>query len=124
MERPGTRYLLSSPAMASSGPPIVRLATMMFLEYVIWGSWLPLLALYLSDVLHFNGSEVGWVFATPAVAAIVALFAGGQAADRLISTDRLFVICHFVGGTAMLALAWQTSFWPFFVFMLVHQLAY
>ena len=110
--------------MTSSGPPTVRLAVMMFLEYVIWGSWLPLLALYLSDVLHFNGSEIGWVFATPAVAGIVALFAGGQAADRLISTDRLFVICHFIGGTAMLALAWQTSFWPFFILMLVHQLAY
>ena len=28
-----------------------RLAVMMFLEYLIWGSWLPLLALYLGGVL-------------------------------------------------------------------------
>ncbi len=101
-----------------------RLAVMMFLEYVIWGSWLPLLALYLSDVLHFSGAEIGWVFATPAVACLVGLFAGGQAADRLISTERLLAICHAIGGVAMLALTWQRTFWPFFLLMLVHQLAF
>ena len=46
--------------------PAARLSVMMFLEYVIWGSWLPLLALYLSDVLGFNGGEIGWIFATQA----------------------------------------------------------
>ncbi|MEZ5293268.1 MAG: MFS transporter [Vicinamibacterales bacterium] len=101
-----------------------QLATMMFLEYVIWGSWLPLLALYLSGVLQFSGADIGWIFATPAAASLVALFAGGQAADRLMSPERLLAKCHAVGGTAMLALAWQRSFWPFFLLMLVHQLAY
>jgi nucleoside transporter len=105
-------------------PTIVKLATMMFLEYVIWGSWLPLLALYLSDVLKFTGGEIGWIFATQAIACVVALFAGGQAADRLISTEKLLAICHVIGGTAMLALSLQTSFWPFFAIMLVYQLAY
>ena len=104
--------------------PTTRLAVMMFLEYVIWGSWLPLLALYLTDVLGFSGAQIGWIFATPAIACLVALFAGGQAADRWISTDKLLALCHAVGGTAMLALAWQRSFWPFFAIMLVHQLAY
>ena len=101
-----------------------RLGVMMFLEYVIWGSWLPLLALYLTDVLHFSGAEIGWIFATPAVACVVALFAGGQAADRLVSTERLLAICHAIGGTAMLLLVWQRTFWPFFLLMLVHQMAY
>jgi nucleoside transporter len=96
----------------------------MFLEYVIWGSWLPLLALYLADVLRFSGSQIGWIFATQAIACVVALFAGGQAADRLISTEKLLAICHAIGGTAMLALATQHAFWPFFMIMLVYQLAY
>lgn len=104
--------------------PTSRLATMMFLEYVIWGSWLPLLALYLADVLHFTGAQIGWIFATQAIACIVALFAGGQAADRLVSTETLLAYCHVVGGTAMLALSFQQSFWSFFTVMLVHQLAY
>jgi len=97
---------------------------MMFLEYVIWGSWLPLLALYLSDVLRFSGAQIGWIFATQAIACVVALFVGGQAADRLMSTEKLLAICHAVGGTAMFALAGQASFGPFFAIMLVYQLAY
>ncbi|MGE0812761.1 MAG: MFS transporter [Vicinamibacterales bacterium] len=101
-----------------------QLATMMFLEYVIWGSWLPLLALYLSGVLQFSGADIGWIFATPAAASLVALFAGGQVADRLMAPERLLAVCHVIGGTSMLALAWQTTFWPFFALMLVHQLAY
>lgn len=105
-------------------PTTARLAVMMFLEYFIWGSWLPLLALYLADVLQFSGGQIGWIFATQAIACLVGLFAGGQAADRWISTEKLLAICHLVGGTAMFALAWQDTFWPFFAIMLVHQLAY
>jgi nucleoside transporter len=105
-------------------PTTFRLKAMMFLEYVIWGSWLPLLALYLGDVLHFTGGQIGWIFATQAIACLVALFLGGQAADRLISTEKLLAICHAIGGTAMFLMATQSSFWPFFMLMLVYQLAY
>ena len=104
--------------------PTVRLSIMMFLEYVIWGSWLPLLALYLGDVLGFSGAEIGWIFATPAIACIVALFVGGQLADRLMSTEKLLAVLHALGGVAMFALAWQDTFWSFFVIMLAYQLAY
>jgi nucleoside transporter len=105
-------------------PTTVRFGTMMFLEYVIWGSWLPLLALYLSDVLGFSGAQIGWIFATQAIACVVGLFAAGQAADRVMSTEKLLALCHAIGGTAMLALAAQTSFGWFFAIMLVYQLAY
>ncbi len=104
--------------------PTTKLSIMMFLEYVIWGSWLPLLALYLGDVLGFSGSEIGWIFATPAIACIVALFVGGQLADRVMSTEKLLAAMHAVGGAAMFALAYQTTFWSFFAIMLLYQLAY
>ncbi len=104
--------------------PMARLSMMMFLEYVIWGSWLPLLALYLGDVLGFSGSQIGWIFATPAIACVVALFVGGQLADRVMSTEKLLAVLHVVGGIAMLALAFQTTFWAFLVIMLAYQLAY
>jgi nucleoside transporter len=102
----------------------VRFSAMMFLEYVIWGSWLPLLALYLSSVLGFSGGQIGWIFATQAIASIVALFAGGQLADRLMSTEKLLALSHAIGGTAMFALAAQKSFWPFFTLMLIYQLVF
>ena len=101
-----------------------RLSLMMFLEYVIWGSWLPLLALYLSRFLGFSGTEIGWIFATQAIASVTAVFVSGQVADRYLSTERFLAASHVVGGLAMLALAFQRSFWPFFAAMLVYSLAY
>ena len=101
-----------------------RLSVMMFLEYVIWGSWLPLLSLYLTRSLHLSGSEIGWIFATQAIASVTALFVSGQIADRYLRTDRFLALSHLVGGVAMLALAYQRTFWSFFVVMLIHQLAY
>ena len=101
-----------------------RLAVMMFLEYLIWGSWLPLLALYLADVLGFSGGQIGWIFATQAIACLFGLYFGGQIADRMLSTEKLLAVLHLVGGAAMFALAYQTTFWSFFAVMLVYQLAY
>jgi nucleoside transporter len=101
-----------------------RLAVMMFLEYLIWGSWLPLLALYLGGVLGFSGAQIGWIFATQAIACVFGLYFGGQIADRLWSTEKLLAVLHLVGGVAMFALAYQTTFWSFFIVMLVYQLAY
>jgi nucleoside transporter len=97
---------------------------MMFLEYVIWGSWLPLLALYLTRSLHLSGTEIGWIFATQAIASVTALFVSGQIADRYMPTDRFLALSHLVGGMAMFALAYQQTFWSFFLVMLVYTLAY
>ena len=96
----------------------------MFLEYLIWGSWLPLLALYLSSVLGFTGGQIGWIFATQAIACLAGLYFGGQIADRQFPTEKLLSVLHLVGGVAMLALAYQREFAGFFAIMLVHQLAY
>jgi nucleoside transporter len=101
-----------------------RLAVMMFLEYLIWGSWLPLLALYLGDVLHFTGGQIGWIFATQAVASLLGLFLGGHIADRVLPAEKLLALSHVVGGAAMFLMGLQTSFWPFFLLMLIYQLAY
>ncbi|NIT33375.1 MAG: MFS transporter, partial [Xanthomonadales bacterium] len=101
-----------------------RLSVMMFLQYVIWGSWLPLLALYLSRFLGFSGTDIGWIFATLAIASVTAVFVSGQVADRHLATERFLAISHLVGGLAMFALPFQKSFWPFFLAMLLHNLMY
>lgn len=102
----------------------MRLSVMMFLEYVVWGSWLPLLALYLADVLRFTGWQIAWVFGTQAIAAVVGLFLGGQLADRFMSSEKMLAMSHAIAGIAMFTLAFTTTFWPFFVIMLVYQLVF
>jgi nucleoside transporter len=102
----------------------VQLSVMMFLEYVVWGAWLPLLTLYLTKYLAFSGVQAGWIMNTFALASITAMFVGGQLADRYFATEKFLAFSHMVGGITMLLLPRQTAFWPFFTIMLIHCLFY
>ena len=75
-------------------------------------------------MLGFSGAQIGWIFATQAIACVAGLYFGGQIADRMLSTEKLLSVLHLVGGLAMFALAYQTTFWSFFFVMLAYQLAY
>jgi hypothetical protein len=126
-----------------------RLFVMMALEFFIWGCWLPLIYSYLPS-LGFSAAELpsalshvipDWLLrimpwlkvllseqalilnAFP-VAAVVGMFFSNQYADRHFSAERFLAFSHFVGGAAILLLAYTRSFWPCFWLMLIHCLLY
>ena len=49
-----------------------RLSLMMFLQYAIWGAWLPFLWSFLEGHRGMDGDQIGWMFAAGAVGAIEA----------------------------------------------------
>jgi nucleoside transporter len=99
----------------------IKLAVMMFLEYVVYGAWLPLLGLYIgNEYLKFGPNEQSWVFNAFAIASITGMFFGGQLADRYFAQEKFLAFSHLIGGLAMLGLAYQKTFWPFFGLMLLH----
>src|SRR5205809_2448922 len=119
-----------------------RLLVMMFLEFFIWGAWLPLIFGYLPS-LGFSPAEppkllapyipqsVAWLVSEQSlilsafpIAAIVGMFFSNQFADRNFSAERFLAFSHFIGGLSILSLAFTRSFWPFFLLMLVHCLLY
>ncbi|MDR3632815.1 MAG: MFS transporter [Isosphaeraceae bacterium] len=103
----------------------IKLSVMFFLEYVIWGAWLPLLALYLGDdYLKFTGGQQAWIFNAFAIASLTGMFFGGQLADRYFSQEKFLAFSHFVGGLSILGLYYVKSFWPFFGLMLLHCFFY
>ena len=99
----------------------IKLSVMMFLEYVIYGAWLPLLGLYIGkDYLNFSPGQQSWVFNAFALASLTGMFFGGQLADRYFAQEKFLAFSHLIGGLAMLGLAYQSTFWPFFGLMLLH----
>jgi nucleoside transporter len=103
----------------------IKLAVMMFLEYVIYGAWLPLLGLYIGEkYLNFTPTQQAWVFNAFAIASITGLFFGGQLVDRYFAQEKFLAFSHLIGGLAMLGLIYQTAFWPFFGLMLLHCFFY
>ncbi len=100
-----------------------RLFVMMVLEFFIWGAWLPLIFGYLPS-LGFTPGQQSWILNAFPIAAIVGMFFSNQFADRNFSAEKFMAFSHFVGGAAILSLAFTRSFWPFFLLMLVHCLLY
>jgi nucleoside transporter len=100
-----------------------RLSLMMFLEFLIWGAWYPLIFGYL-PAIGFNDDQQFWVLAGFNIAAIVAMFFSTQFADRNFAAERFLAASQLVGGLAMLALSTTKSFWPVLIFMYVHCLCY
>ena len=92
----------------------------MFLQYAIWGAWLPLLWPFLSDYRGLSGAQIGNIFAVGAVGAILAPFVAGQIADRAFSTERFLAVSHLVGA----ALVWQLASVETYAGFLLYSLGY
>jgi nucleoside transporter len=101
-----------------------RLSVMMFLQFAIWGAWLPLLWNYLSGHLGFEGARIGEIFMVGGIGAILGPFIAGQLADRYFNTEKLLGICHILGGILIWQLSWIDSYTLFIVFSLLYSLIY
>ena len=73
---------------ASTPRYIGRLSLMMFLQYAIWGAWLPILFPYLLGHAKFSLDQVGAILAAGAVGSIFGPFIAGQIADRYFNTEK------------------------------------
>jgi nucleoside transporter len=100
-----------------------RLFVMMVLEFVIWGAWLPLIFSYLPTLGFSAPQRIAILNAFPA-AALVAMFFSNQFADRNFAAEKFLAFSQFVGGLAMVGLAFTRDFWTFFALMLLHCLVY
>ena len=102
----------------------VRLATMLFLQYFIWGAWYVTLSTWLARGLHFSGEQIGLAAGATAVGAMVAPFFVGLLADRLFDTRYVLVALHGLGAVLLFAASRQASFGSLYAFVLLYCLAY
>ncbi|MCY2989694.1 MAG: MFS transporter [Planctomycetota bacterium] len=102
----------------------ISLSAMMFLEYAVWGAWMPVLAPRLLGPLKMTGKQCGWIFATLPLACIVAPMLAGQVADKWLNTEWLLAGAHLAGAVLLFVAAKQEKFTPMFVVMLLYSMCY
>jgi MFS family permease len=109
-----------------TGPPAAlrtRLSVMMFLQYAIWGAWLPIL--YPLLVWRgFTPDEISAAFAVGAIGAIIGPFIAGQVADRWFATERFLGLSHLAGAALVWNLAALESPNTFLVVSFLYGLIY
>ncbi len=103
---------------------------MMFLQYALWGVWLPVTARYLSASqseggLGFSGSEIGMILGLAgSIGAIFAPFIAGQIADRYFSTEKILAFLVTVGGIVKWITASQTDYQSWLILSILYSILY
>ena len=121
----------SLPLTLTPAPLKRRLYLMMFIQYFVQGSYLPIISRYLEQSLGFTPNQLGVFGAALAVGAMLAPFVLGQLVDRHFATERVLVACHATGGIIMLILyglgnGWlgNSVFWPAIILGTIYSTLY
>ena len=96
----------------------------MFMEYAIWGAWMPILAARLLGPLKMTGKQTGWIYATLPLACIVSPLIAGPLADKYIEGKWILGAAHLAGAILLYLAAHKTSFKSLFYVMLGYSFCF
>ncbi|MEM7001534.1 MAG: nucleoside permease [Pseudomonadota bacterium] len=100
-----------------------RLSTLMFLQFFVWGAWFVTLGTYLSG-LGFSGTDIGSIYLTNNLGAIIAPFAVGLIADRYFDSEKVVAVMHLVGAGILYYASTLNSVGEMFFWLLLYNSAY
>ena len=98
----------------------LRLSIMMFLQWGMFGLWIPLAGVVIltstsKGGLGFTQAQLGWIMGiSGSIGALAAPFIAGQIADRYFSTERLMAVLLLIGGVLWWVMSEQQAspLWP------------
>ncbi len=107
----------------------IRLSTMMFLEFFIWGAWFVTMGTYLLQPAGQGGLgatavQVGAAFATQSIGAIAAPFIVGLIADKFFEAQNIMGVLHIVGAVLLWMASVSNIFSTFYTFILIYMILY
>ncbi|MCS7045590.1 MAG: MFS transporter [Gemmataceae bacterium] len=101
----------------------VPLSVMIFLEYAVWGAWYVVLGNYLNTI-GFSRKDIGRVYATIPLGAIISPMFVGMVADRYFASEQLLAALHLVGAALLIWMAYIHKPVLFFWVALGYALVY
>lgn len=102
----------------------LQLSALMFLEYAIWGAWMPVLAARLLGPLKMTGKQTGWIYATLPIGITISSLFAGQLADKYFDSGLILAVCHGIGFGLLFLAARIEKFLPLFGTMLLYCVLY
>ncbi|AMQ01610.1 Major facilitator transporter [Pedobacter cryoconitis] len=102
----------------------IKLSTMMFLEFFIWGSWFVTLGTFLEKNLHATGADSAAVFSTQSWGAIIAPFIIGLIADRFFNAEKILGVLHLIGAVLMYQMYTATDVNVFYPYVLGYMILF
>ena len=103
---------------------LVRLWLMVFLHYFVWGACYVTMGTYVTTKLGFTGGQVGLVYGSTAVGALVSPFIVGIIADRFFATQRILAVLHLVGAGLLYWISTLPEFGGFYPALLTYTITY
>ena len=102
----------------------IKLSSLMFLQYFVWGAWSVTMGTWLGQTLGFSGEQIGLAAGTTALAAMISPFFVGMIADRFLATEKILAGLHLTGGLILLYASTMSAFGPFYAVLLGYSLCY
>jgi nucleoside transporter len=102
----------------------IKLSSMMFLEFFIWGAWFVTLGTFLGTNLKASGAETAAVFSTQSWGAIIAPFIIGLIADRYFNAERILGVLHLVGAFLMYQMYQSIDLSSFYIYVFSYMVLY
>lgn len=102
----------------------VRLSTMMFMQFFIWGGWFVTLGTFMSNNLSATGADMGMAYSTQSWGAIIAPFIVGLIADRFFNAEKVLAVLHLSGGVLMYAMYQSNDVAEFYPYVLGYMIVF
>lgn len=80
----------------------LKLSTMMFLQFFIWGAWYVTGPNYLATI-GFKAEDFGTMYSVGPIAGMIAPFFVGMIADRFFAAQKVLAVMHLLGAAMMFA---------------------
>lgn len=102
----------------------IILASMMFLQYYVWGSWYVTMGTFMTRILGSTGIQIGAAYSALAIATMISPFFVGMIADRYFAAQKVMGVLHLIGAILLLIASKITTNAPFYWVIMLYSLAY